>query len=850
MFVTSSLAAAKPELLLRTERATGLSGVYHGCVVESQEPAQAGLPIHSPAEVAVALIPAPLITRRRAALFTALFIALVSLYLTTYGGRIESGDTFALFDASESLVYYGDTVLDKSAWFSQPDPTFPESVRPSPIDVEPLQMILAAPLIWVADKLPGVGLVHAAWLFNVLVCAAVGGVLFLYALALGYSERSGVIFGLLVGAATGLWPYSKTFFREPLAALLIVLTALVLHRWRMSRYRSWALAAGSLLLLAASFLTKEAVIFALPALILVALPAVRGLAAVRLLRGAVWALAAALLMFTLVSLVGASSNLSPLYAALAPLLRRSPDTVRLIQTALHTYLLSPGGSLWGTSPLLLLCLPGWWLLYRRGQYRLILLTAVALGSFALGYAFFRGAFWFGGLSWPPRFLIPALPMFRLGLLPALDGMLVSRRRVWLLLLLLLTLFSLWIQFSGVALNWEDYHAALPPESGGVAEWGGGLNVVQYMRWVVIPQLWTRLPLDFAWVRIGLYAWPVLALLMVVAAWSVLYRMLTGGKARFWLAGLVGAGGVLLLAALFSLSPDPLYDGSNPNMRSALEVIQSQTQPGDILLLANNNEEPFFTNFAKFRFPRVVSLPDPPGEQSNPDDPPLVRSPNPDALLVKETIPLLHNLAADHDRLWLYAETGPWIPFSVRPVERFMATHYYPIREVSVSPPDARIRFIEYSTVPAPDPFAFRGADHLTDLRFGESVRLSGFSLPAGLTYSAGGILPLSLLWQTDASLSQSLTVAWFVVDAGGVVVAQGMDMPPAWGFAPTSAWIPGVPVWDNRALWLPANLPAGDYQLWVRMYPADAPDALLPVNGATGVEGTIGVLPVIITITP
>lgn len=77
------------------------------------------------------------------------------------------------------------------------------------------------------------------------------------------------------GLTDTLWPYSKTFFREPLACLFILLAALSMEWWRGRLYRSFTYLVASILSLAAAFLTKEAVIFALPALALIVFPSLK-----------------------------------------------------------------------------------------------------------------------------------------------------------------------------------------------------------------------------------------------------------------------------------------------------------------------------------------------------------------------------------------------------------------------------------------------------------------------------------------------------------------------------------------------------------------------------------------------
>jgi hypothetical protein len=161
-----------------------------------------------------------------------------------------------------------------------------------------------------------------------------------------------------------------------------------------------------------------------------------------------------------------------------------------------------------------------------------------------------------------------------------------------------------------------------------------------------------------------------------------------------------------------------------------------------------------------------------------------------------------------------------------------------------------VRLIEYSTVPAPDPFAQIGPTFPADLVYGDHIRLLGYELPAGTTYSPGDILPVSLYWQTDAPLEQDYKVAWFVRDASGAPVVQGWDVAPGAGFAPTTSWRAGIPVWDNRAVRLPEDVPPGDYRLWLVVYTSDLDGNIvnLPVQGAETADEHIGVLPVVIQV--
>ncbi|MBL8155504.1 MAG: hypothetical protein JNM70_15080, partial [Anaerolineae bacterium] len=398
-----------------------------------------------------------------------------------------------------------------------------------------------------------------------------------------------------------------------------------------------------------------------------------------------------------------------------------------------------------------------------------------------------------------------------------------------------------------------------------------LNEIRYARWVVIPSLWPTTTLDFIWTRMAIPAWPITCVILALASGAALWRTLRQvqtnqtsevksdrsepadamypARRRSWavtalpLVGLVG-----MVLGMAGITADPLYDGGNSSLHGILPVLAEKTESNDVLILADNQYQPFFLNFNKLTTPRVIALPDHPGEQPSPEQAPLIRSSNPDELLVKSSVALLHNLANAHPRLWVLASSGPWTPWTVRPVERFMTMHYYPIAEYSSDPPDPTVRLIEYSTVDAPDILNLRGPDIQSDLRFGDSIRLTGVSLPEGTRYRAGDTLAISLYWEAEKPIKQDYTVAWFLADAAGSVWAQGQDTQPMWGFAPTRSWSVGVPVIDNRALVIPDDLQPGTYAIWARLYESNAPDRLLPAQGDQVRENTIGILPVVIDI--
>ncbi|MEP7293787.1 MAG: hypothetical protein ABI835_18510, partial [Chloroflexota bacterium] len=134
-------------------------------------------------------MPNLLLSRRRARLLVLLFTLFASVYLIVYSAGIDSGDSRRFLDAVSSFADYGDFFLDQSSAQFPPQSFDDHLYYPlQSADVEPLQVILAAPLYLLARVIPGIGLIHTLYLFNVIVVAAAGCVLFLYALALDYDE--------------------------------------------------------------------------------------------------------------------------------------------------------------------------------------------------------------------------------------------------------------------------------------------------------------------------------------------------------------------------------------------------------------------------------------------------------------------------------------------------------------------------------------------------------------------------------------------------------------------------------------------------------------------------------------
>ena len=774
--------------------------------------------------------------------------------MLTYRAVIQAGDTRRALDAVTSLSRYGDWLMDEANWV-KPALLIREAddLPLGEYDVdEKLNIQLALPLLRIAEILPRLGNIHTVWLFNVFVCALNVGLVYMILRALHFDDLVSVVVSITAGLGTNLWAYSQTFFREPLTSFFILFALLMLQLAReRSRLKLLAFLALALMGYWLALETKYSALLALPALVIFGVPAIPRVRVEtqRLLSAAL--LAVSLLLLLLLMLI------DPLPSGVQEQLGQFGYRSEYIGEALRTYVLSPGASLWGTSPIVLLAPLGGIILWRRAQYRLLVFACIFFVTYAIGLAISTGPHWFGGLSWPPRFLLPVLPALMLLTAPVAEMIWVKRHRVLRAVWLILLAYGIWIQFAAVSLSWNHYSDSLPPESSGLAEWTPSLVQPQYFRWVVLPQRWDDLGFDFLWTRAQLPTWGV-SFIALAAVLSIALGQLTRNRLSRWRFAAPPLAVLCLSLILLNLSSahdkDPRTQSQKRALHEVLNYLSQHAEADDVILLSSNDYGEFVLNHWNGALPRPIVLPRPLAQAASDRQPAQVLSDNPNDWFDVRSYRVIQHLARHHDRLWVLDNTSPFMTWSYRPLERYLAQQYFPLRTVSLQRNDDTVRLMEYSTVSsAPQPLGRFSGDTPVGLRYGDHIHLRSLVLPSGESYKSGDVVELSLLWQTEETLSDNYTVAWFIAGAdANQPHAQGQDSAPQAGFAPTSAWKPHDMVWDNRALRLPSNTPPGDYHIWVLMYRynnATGEILRLPVSGARVMEGgTVGVLPVTLTV--
>lgn len=736
-----------------------------------------------------------------------LFSLLLGVYLITYRGIPLSGDELALFSSTESLVRYGNPRL-YSAYYHYPgggDNPFSQPVH------EPMQILLSIPLYWTAFHLEGIGILDTVWLFNLLVTAMIGVLIYLTGTTLGYSTNTSVATALLVCLGTMLWPYTQTYFREPLAALWVTLAFYL--AFRLQQQWRWWVAGLLLIVCAAALLTKEILFLMFPALLVVLWP--QPMSRRKFL---LWGALVAVGLVVMLGVVAVASETgfgNDRFNSSAYTRRAEASSLDYFLTVVGAYLLSPGRSLWATSPILLVSLYGGWLAYRQHKGRLAFAPFVLLVTVTAGYAV-GGWDWHGGLGWGTRYLLHVVPIVGLLLLPVLQQ-LPALNRLWWLLGAVLLAFSVAVQIGGVMLPTGFAYNFLSiefPEKGALAFQEEATWQPRYTQWYLhLRHLdWENPAIAWQDTRIGLIAGVIFILLGVVFfVWNT--RRDSPSPLGFILfpIWIVGIG-----VSLHAIQDDSRFSAHRPELQALRVSVEQQAGQDDLVLLANPEYLYFFLNSYRGQAV-VVTLPYLAGERYSPTQPdPPVEDADGDGLITPNerldtaTSRLMRYLHHRYQNVWLVMNSGPFLPWAYRPAESSLTQMYFPVSEANWSADVRLIRIYPYYNLTYPEI-----TTRHTPYQFGEHLVLTGYDVP--LKIEAGAVLPVTLLWNKTGQVDFNYNVGVLLTDETGAVRAQH-DGAPQGGFGDTLRWRIGEPNQDTHGIAIPTDLPPGVYQLQVVLY--------------------------------
>ncbi|GAB4531353.1 MAG: hypothetical protein Kow0063_10520 [Anaerolineae bacterium] len=750
-------------------------------------------------------------------LSSALFLFLFSVYLLTYSPRFHSSDGLAVFATAESLVRRGEWDADQIRWMGLGQGIFgPDGHLYVRKGVG--MSLLALPLVWLGMIVPVWGAATTTLLFNALATSATGVLLLLYVRELGYDDWVALVAALVFGLATPAWPYAKTFFSDPLSGLCLIGAALALWRFRSRGHAVHALWAGLALSVAVAARYASAALLPLYGLLLIRYQISKSQKAGSKARGwQVWIAFGVPLLITAIGI--AYYNFArygdPFNTGYLP--EESFSGVWL--QGIAGLLVSPGRGLFLYAPVLVISLLAIPTFFRRNRSQAALAGAIIVAHLLLYGKWFM---WHGGYAWGPRFMIPTLPFFVVGMAPAIER---ARQSVWWRTgLVALAVLSGLIQLLGLSVHFELFQTRLldsglplfAPITFFALRYSPLLGQFQFLRLEY---------LDFAWVTSGLVNWPLLLALSVTvllsgwALWRVSKKLARkNGRMGGWrpgegpdiqLSGLLGLptpilvafSAILLVTAWLlawahALQPDDL--------RAAVAVLNERTSAADAVVTGVPDESPAFADLYKGRA-NVLGL-----SAGAPFD--------------ADTEAALLALTGQHPRLWWLPN---WLPPEDISIERWLVRHGFRVEDRSFGSQ----RLVLFYFPPQPL------VESQVGVVFGDSILLERVgTLPVA---QAGGVLPVTLHWKARHPVAADYYVFVHLLDAGRNRVAQSDGQPALWT-RPTSSWATGEPIEDRHALALPAGLPQGDYTLIAGLYLRESGQRLLTDDGQDHV--TLGTL--------
>jgi len=344
----------------------------------------------------------------RAALY--LFVFFLCVYVLNASGHPYSADEITMIATAVSIARGQGGALDDNAGRLLERAPNPMAMRGADgryyAKYSPLIPELLAPAAAVGDRLqrlappgspPLFAVFFVAGFLNALMTALTVAALFYLCLGFGLDLRAATLTASLFGLTTIAFPYSKTSFSEPAAALLLTTCFAGLTEWR----RAGGARAMAVCALAAAMLPLErlSAAVALPPLFIYALARRESRKASHAVAGGA---AAGLLIHGLFNYYRFGSFLETGYGA------EAAKFTTPIVAGLYGLLISSDKSVFVYSPLLLLAIPGVFAARRRGRGAE---AACAAGIFALMVLFHAPWHdWSGGHSWGPRFLVPLTPV--------------------------------------------------------------------------------------------------------------------------------------------------------------------------------------------------------------------------------------------------------------------------------------------------------------------------------------------------------------------------------------------------------------------------------------------------------
>ena len=732
---------------------------------------------------------------------------LYACYLLTFTGVIQSSDGLSMFATTENIVRRGDVDSNQLLWMGIQQGSFAADGELYSRKGAGMGL-LALPLVWLAQQWTALGLVQMALLLNPILTAWTGGLVYRTVIRLGWSRFVAVVTALAFGLATPAWPYTQTFFSDPVAMWGLFGALYSVLAYSQSRRKRYLFLGGIAWGLA--YLARSINLVTLPVYILALALALAEMEKRHDLRTIVVGRLREWIFFGFPILAAGLFSLWWNWLRYGGLFETGYVETESFSgvwlEGIFGLLISPGRGILWYSPVIVLALAGIGWFRRNLRWFLVAVAGVTLlylGFYAKWYM------WHGGYSWGPRFLVPVLPFVMALSAPIWQRIFESQHwgqagRVGAAGLLVLSLGVQWlgalVPFSLVQ-DWLAQTVTPLFAAETFTQWRYSPLVLQ----------WNYLSaehLHFAWWRAGVDGpdWPSLILVMAtlaVGGWLLLRQVRqdlpTGERTPNWVYG--GALILVTLGLLVRYQP-VLSDGSMATAR----LIEAHEAEADAVLYLRPTETQQFANAYHGDLP-VYGL--------FPVDP-----------LDENASGWLAHIAQRYRRVWVVPDFQPpdrsgW--------ERTLRGQSFLLLDTTAQPDGQRVAL-----------YAFPQAQPLTEtgvgIEFGEPawVRLNGYGYTERT--SPGAELLVALEWESLRPVTENFHVFVHLLNAQGERVDQRDGQPLLW-LRPTSTWTPGERIEDRYGLLLPEDLPPGRYRVIAGLYdPASGERQPVSVGPGAAVE--------------
>jgi hypothetical protein len=752
-----------------------------------------------------------------------IFGFLLAAYLFTYTGVIQSSDGLAMFATTESIARRGAIDANQVLWMDVQQGSYgPDGNLYSRKGLG--MPLLALPLVWLAKHWRLAGLVQAALLLNPLLTAWTAGLIFRAGRRLDWTRNTSIAAALIFGLGSMAWPYTQTFFSDPISAWGLFAAAYGLLSYSQSGYKRYLGMGG--LAWGLAYLSRTVNLLTLPiyliGLIIVLQRQTRRGGYRPGLRMAVSYYWRPITSFMIPVVAAGLASLWWNWVRYGSIFATGYASSERFDAnwlfGVFGLLLGPARGFFWYSPILLLAIPGaiW---FWRNQRQIFWLTLAVSAVYVLTYG--KWYMWHGGYSWGPRFLLPLTPFMALFSGPAWAWLMRGKLAGWVgkALAVVLIIISVAVQWLGLLIPFslvQDWlaQAVTPlfaPEP---------FVRLQYSPLLLQWRFLTPENIHLAWWRsslqLGRPDW--LGVLMPLSALLVGFVLLWRQPRAPRVASVSGApgnwiytGGLLLIMLAILTYYLPFL--SSADNRAIAQRIQAMEERDDVILHLQPEQTQQFANAYHGNLPTYGLLP-----QNELDD---------------SNQAWLTRLSTENRRLWVIPN---YTPPEQSGWERALRTDDYLLVD---SHPAGQggdrlaLYALEeaYSLTETGLGTVFGDPD--SDVPVTEEngwIRLEGYSVTP--TVEPGGELLLALVWRSLQPVDYDYHVFVHLLDASGAKLDQRDGQPVQW-MRPTSTWQAGEEIVDRYGLLLPADLPVGSYAIVVGLYDPVSGQRL-PVSAGPG----------------